>query len=304
MSNVSFIIYLVKFYIYIIALLNIIHAQIALPSFHGAHKPHTSVSSSGTQTFTYTGSQQTFTVPSGVSTITIEAWGSRGGNVTSYKAVEGGKGAYAKGDLNVNQGDILYVYVGGRGEDRLGNHVYGSCTLVNGGFNGGGSTKTRGNGTPGGGASDIRVGGNAFSNRIIVASGGGGSAWNYAAGGAGGALTGVNGTKSNGSGTGGGGGTQSAGGAVGLANEGCGFKSAGSLGTGGNASGHSAGGGAGGGGYYGGGGGGYNDGGGGGSSYIGGVSNAQSIAGNSTMPNPDGGTMTGRDDNGLVVISW
>ena len=68
--------------------------------------------------------------------------------------------------------------------------------------------------------------------------------------------------------------------------------------------GDSAGGGAGGGGYYGGGGGGYNDGGGGGSSYIGGVSNAQSIAGNSTMPNPDGGTMTGRDDNGLVVISW
>ena len=160
-----------KFFIYIIAILNIIHAQIALPSFHGTHNPHTSVSSSGSQTFSYTGAEQTFTVPSGVSTITIKVWGSRGGNVTSYRVVEGGKGAYATGDLNVNQGDVLYVYVGGKGEDRLGNHPYGTCTLVNGGFNGGGSTKTRGNGTPGGGASDIRVGGNAFSNRIIVAAG-------------------------------------------------------------------------------------------------------------------------------------
>ena len=285
--------------------LSYINAQIGLPTFQAMHTPQTNVAAeSDSQTFSYTGAEQTFTVPSGVSTITIKAWGSRGGNVTSYRPVEGGKGAYAKGDLNVNQGDVLYVYVGGRGEDRLGNHPYSSCALVNGGFNGGGSTKTRGNGTPGGGASDIRVGGNAFSNRIIVAAGGGGSAWIYAAGGAGGALTGVNGTKSNGSGTGSGGGTQSAGGAVGDASEGCSFKSAGSLGTGGNASGWTAGGGAGGGGYYGGGGGGYNDGGGGGSSYIGGVSNAQSIAGNSTMPNPDGGTMTGRNDNGLIIISW
>ncbi|MBT5733380.1 hypothetical protein HOI27_01100, partial [bacterium] len=66
-----------KFYIYIIALFNIVNAQIALPSFHGAHKPHTSVSSSGSQTFSYTGSQQTFTVPSGVTTITIKMWGAQ-----------------------------------------------------------------------------------------------------------------------------------------------------------------------------------------------------------------------------------
>ena len=45
-------------------------------------------------------------------------------------------------------------------------------------------------------------------------------------------------------------------------------------------------------------------GGGGGSSYIGGVSSSETIAGNASMPNPDGGTMTGRDGNGLVVISW
>jgi len=36
----------VKFYIYIIALLNFVHAQIVLPSFHGAQKPHSTASSS------------------------------------------------------------------------------------------------------------------------------------------------------------------------------------------------------------------------------------------------------------------
>ena len=41
--------------IYIVVLINVIHAQIALPSFHGAQKPHTSVSSSGTFTFTNCG---------------------------------------------------------------------------------------------------------------------------------------------------------------------------------------------------------------------------------------------------------
>ena len=42
----------------------------------------------------------------------------------------------------------------------------------------------------------------------------------------------------------------------------------------------------------------------GGSGYIGGVSNGSTIAGNASMPNPDGGTMTGREGNGLVIISW
>ena len=58
------------------------------------------------------------------------------------------------------------------------------------------------------------------------------------------------------------------------------------------------------GGYYGGGKGDNSTGGGGGSGYIGGVSDAETIAGNASMPDPDGGTMTGREGNGLIVISW
>ena len=45
-------------------------------------------------------------------------------------------------------------------------------------------------------------------------------------------------------------------------------------------------------------------GGGGVSGYIGGVSSGSTITGNTSMPNPDGGTMTGREGNGLVIISW
>ena len=69
--------------------------------------------------------------------------------------------------------------VGGQGQDRMGNHPYGNCAFVPGGWNGGGANRSAGNGTPGGGASDIRVGGNALANRIIVAGGGGGCGWSY-----------------------------------------------------------------------------------------------------------------------------
>ena len=93
-----------------------INAQIALPTFQAVHKPHTSSSESGDSTFSYTGSQQTFTVPSGVSTITIKVWGAQGGSGgywsnNSYCST-GGKGGYAKGDLSVIPGSNVYVYVG------------------------------------------------------------------------------------------------------------------------------------------------------------------------------------------------
>ena len=45
--------------------LSFINAQIALPTFQGVHKPHTSEVEPGNTTFNYTGSSQTFTVPDG-----------------------------------------------------------------------------------------------------------------------------------------------------------------------------------------------------------------------------------------------
>ena len=210
--------------------------------------------------FAYTGSQQTWVVPTGVTSVTIECWGASGG---VYSGLDAGIGGYAKGVLAVTSGQTLNIYVGGSGDS------YGV-----GGWNGGGTGKTsslRGGG--GGGASDVRVGGTALSNRVIVG-GGGGGAGGTNPGGVGGGSTGGASSPTYG----GFGGTQTAGGASGTTNSV--YNGGGTLGQGGAAypSDTPAAGG-GGGGYYGGGGGGGYYGGGGGSGYIGGVTNGILTAG-------------------------
>ena len=274
-------------------------AQIALPTFQAAHTPHSS--SSGSQTFSYTGSAQTFTVPSGVGTITIKVWGAQGGSGGYYSSSgncsTGGKGRYATGDLSVTAGNTVYVYVGGQGEGYESCSIYMCCNIEarDGGWNGGGgNNQTDYPGTGGGGASDVRYGGSSLSNRKIVAGGGGGggnagNATQLSNGGAGGGTSGLtmaNSTQFSNR-TPGTGATQSSGNSNGV-----GSTQSQNLGGGG------------GGGYYGGGVGANSTGGGGGSGYIGGVSSAETIAGNATMTDPDGGTMTGREGNGLVVITW
>lgn len=155
----------------------------------------------GSFTFNYTGSQQSFTAPvTGV--YTIETWGAKGGDITTHHPQAGAPGGYVKGDIELTTGETILIYVGGKGADRLGNHPYAGCTEVQGGWNGGGKTRSAGTSTPGGGATDVRKGGNTLADRIIVAGGGGGGGWTYAAGGAGGGLIGGNGTKSNGNNTG------------------------------------------------------------------------------------------------------
>ena len=64
------------------------------------------------ETFEYTGAVQTFTVPR-TGTYTLEAWGAEGGSGTTV----GAKGGYAKADFNLSIGDVLYIYVGGRGSN-------------------------------------------------------------------------------------------------------------------------------------------------------------------------------------------
>jgi len=279
--------------------LSFINAQIALPTFHAVHKPHTTVAESGSQTFSYTGAQQTFTVPSGVTSIEIKAYGAAGGSYPG-NGNDGGLGGYAIGTLSVTAGNTLYIYVGGEG-------VYSSSqnnSGTSGGWNGGGRGGAK-YGSSGGGASDVRSGGTALSNRVIVAGAGGGFDSGGGDGGAGGGTTGGSGGSN--SGTPPTGGTQSAGGTGG--SQGSYIGENGTLGDGGDNSVYSGNtykhGGGGGGGYYGGGGGTPWSSGAGGSGYIGGVTNSpETIAGNATMPDPDGGTMTGREGNGLVVISW
>jgi hypothetical protein len=56
--------------------------------------------------FNYTGAMQTYLVPAGVTSITIEAWGAEGGESAnpdngSYAIGQGGLGGYSVGDLAV-----------------------------------------------------------------------------------------------------------------------------------------------------------------------------------------------------------
>lgn len=221
------------------------------------------------QTTTYgTVGTYTFTVPSGCTSVLIDMAGAQGGN--SFYASPGGKGGRAQGTLSVSPGQNLIVNVGGQGTTSTS-----SSGVRAGGANGSGGGAQGGNGNGygggGGGSSDIRVGGSALSNRVIVAAGGGGAGTNCSSstefGGAGGGTSGLGGANCSSSVDAcvcGSGGSQSSGGA-GATCYGFGGSN-GSLGAGGQHTNTSYTGG-GGGGYYGGGAGAYG-GGGGGSSYI------------------------------------
>ncbi|MDR0368250.1 MAG: T9SS type A sorting domain-containing protein, partial [Bacteroidales bacterium] len=160
-------------------------------------------------------------------------------------------------------------------------------------------------GASGGGGTDVRIGGTALGDRIIVAGGGGGAGYNNTApaqsGGDGGGLNGAGGIAPSYPTRVGQGGTQTAGGARG--NYSADNNTDGSLGQGGQGGDGAAGGGGGGGGYYGGGGGciggQMSGGGGGGSGYIGGVTNGTTAQATQTgfIANPI------TDGNGFVRIT-
>ena len=62
-------------------------------------------------TYNYTGSIETYTVPAGVTCITIEARGAEGSNNNSSTYLSG-KGATAVGDFSVTPGQQLKILVG------------------------------------------------------------------------------------------------------------------------------------------------------------------------------------------------
>lgn len=251
----------------------------------------------------YSGTYKSINLPKG--TYKLECWGSRGGGQQDGNSNTGlgGMGGYSYGILTLQTATTLYCYSGGIG-------VIGYSTLSKGGFNGGGSAWGSGNtelGCGGGGASDIRIGSNSLYARVIVAGGGGG-------GGEDSGDTGGYGGGTSGGSAGAAGGSQTSGGDFGQGR-------------------HAYDGGGGGGGWYGGltrsnltspptsGPGSDNDGGGGGSGYIYTSStasnypsgcllnsshyltDAQTIAGNTSFTSPTGTTETGHSDNGYVRIT-
>ncbi len=271
-----------------------------------------------TVAYTYTGGNQTFTAPAGVTQIGVFLWGAGGGGNAGGN---GGAGAMVQGILSVSPGASYTIIVGQGG-------TITAATAYGGG--GAGTNPANGTSAQGGGRSAIQF----SSADLVTAGGGGGCGYSAGSGGAatfsGTANAGNNGTVAPIS-TGGGGGTQSAGGAGGTGPTGTGGN--GSLYTGGNGAGAGAiGGGGGGGGYYGGGGAGgggsaggstnSGGGGGGGSSLINNLSliPGQTVFGfnssngvaapNSTSPfyaagvGAGGATSNGAGGHGRVVIRY
>lgn len=233
---------------------------------------------------------------------TLECWGAQGANFDNgYVKLTGGKGGYARGMYKMNNGNSIFICVGG--------------------FQNGYNNKIPGVGNPGpigGGATSITTTNkgelsnfNLFRSEVLLVAGGGGAQdagenSPFPVAGVGGGL---DGGDASGSGCNGGGARQGGPGANGYRNTSilphdypAGF------GYGGVASIFSTWedyGAQGGGGYFGGGGTQQAGPAGGGSSYYGGVTSGSTIAGNGYQPSPNGDTQQlGQSGSGHCVISW
>ena len=130
-----------------------------------------------------------WTVPTGVTSVTFDVFGASGGNVVAVHngvltvVASGGVGGEAKGRFPVHAGERFEILVGGQG----GTGTVGSTTTpIIGGFDGGGGVAVGDVAGAGGGASDVRIGGDGdgcvggkacgFPDRIVVGGGGGGAA--------------------------------------------------------------------------------------------------------------------------------
>lgn len=260
----------------------------------------------GSQTFSAIGSLQTFTIPSCVSSITIDAYGAQGGNSGNCPARTGGRGARITGTFAVTPGQQLSIVVGsqgsnfqtsgggytagsGGGASYVWNSSVGNTLLV--AAAGGGGTGCITDGAQGSATETPTASANSASGGSGGTGGSGGS--NQTCAGAGGGA-GWFGSGSNGNGSGcggnGGGGTNPLAGASG--GSGHAFGASGGYGGGGASASGAGGGGAG---YNGGGGGNNPDFPGGGSGGGGGSFNG------GTNQSNTGGFQAG---NGQVIISW
>jgi hypothetical protein len=244
-----------------------------------------------TTTFSSPG-EYTFTVPAGVTSITVNAIGAAGGACLGLVA---GEGASVTATVPVTPGEPLFVGVGAHGSGDCGGNVGGTGGIGGGGNGGTGNTAA---GAGGGGSSLVGVASPwpAFNSLFVIGGGGGGAGNGNSSGGGNGGNAGSAGSNGAAGATGGGAGTQTAGGSGGArGSASAGTGSQGSAGVGGqggsgDTTSLSIGGGGGGGGYYGGGGGGgggtdgvTSAGGGGGSSFVtAGASNVSSPTPTST----------------------
>ena len=134
--------------------------------------------------FDYTGDVQEFTAPF-TGEYTLETWGAQGGTAIYDTTLnEGGYGAYSTGKITLNQGDTIYIYVGGQGGGTTVDETSGTADS-NTGYNGGGFGGAQVNNSAhsgGGGATHISTKqgllknlSNDINDILIVSAGGGGA---------------------------------------------------------------------------------------------------------------------------------
>ena len=255
---------------------------------------------------------ETFTAPK-TGNYKLECWGSQGG-ASAVSGVAAGRGGYSVGYYKTSSNNKLFVCVGNYGPfcGYSYNNTPPSNVSLYGGQPGGGATHI--SKSSGGELKEFET----HKSDVLIVAGGGGSVdvdpgiTGY--GGYGGGSIGGNGSSSYtwtvGVATGG---TSNAGGitsSIGLGGSIVSVvKENGRFGLGGYGdavynNGTINYGAQGGSGWYGGGGAALAGSSGGGSSYIGGVQNGKTIAGNAVMPSPNGGTETGHSGDGVCNITW
>ena len=274
-------------------LLTLASAAFAVAAFAPSASAITCSSGTCTASASYKGSAEQWTVPAGVTSLTVVVKGAGGGGGEFPSGNKGGNGAKVTSTLTVAESESLKLVVGG-----------GGSMFITGGYGGGGqgSFAAWDPGAAGGGGSFLF----SEAGSLLIAAGGGGGAGAESASGGSGGHSGGNGTAHGA--VGGGGGTASTGGSAGEhAQAGTGPTTSTSIqGKGGEGGNDLFSGGAGGGGYYGGGGGGSNSsfgqdgGGGGGSSTVNGGSGTSYETGGGGA----GGNSFQYGANGEVTISF
>lgn len=121
--------------------------------------PNALTSQTTTQSFSFTGTIQTWTVPNGVTSVELEVTGGDGGDGNMQ---EGGSGAKATATFPVTPGTVLEIVIGGAG----------ASSTANGGGGGGSGVRIQGAAAPlivaGGGAGGAR----GSSSRSMAGGGG------------------------------------------------------------------------------------------------------------------------------------
>lgn len=127
--------------------------------------------------YDYTGNTQTFTAPAD-GDYTLEVAGAQGGDHPSTSKENatsiGGQGGTSKGTIHLKAGETLYIEVGNKPSGYNGSYNGSDSGWSGVAANG---TYVGGSLVAGGGATDIRKGGNGIDNRVIVAGGGGGATY-------------------------------------------------------------------------------------------------------------------------------